>query len=109
MERRIRTVLEMDETEAKAFFMRSKSYCTLPLPIAFNFDNILTFVASKIGKQDYSSWLKDSKIKPSSCNQCSYKIQIAKNSAMAYRTIALVNPYLYYLLVREMTEKRTGS
>lgn len=105
MERRIRTVLEMDEKEAKAFFMRSKSYCTLPLPLPFNFDNVLTFVANKIGKQDYLSWLKDSKIKPSSCDQCSYKIQIAKNSSIAYRTITLVNPYLYYLLVREITRE----
>lgn len=107
MERRIRTLLEMDETEAKAFFMRSKSYCTLPLPIPFNFDNVLTFVANKIGKQDYSSWLKDPKINPSSCDQCSYKIQIAKNSSIAYRTITLVNPYLYYLLVREMTKEES--
>ena len=105
MGKRMRTVLEMDGKEAKAFFMRSKSYCTLALPVPFNFDNVLTFVANKIGELDFQSWLKDSKIKPSSCDQCSYKIQIAKNSPITYRTITLVNPYLYYLLVREITRE----
>ena len=56
-----------------------------------------------MGKTDYSQWCKEDK-DPRKSETCSHRIQIAKNNAFAYRTISLVNPYLYYVLVREITK-----
>lgn len=100
--KRIRPVLDMSWTKARKFFMRSDSYCTLDLPGCFAFDKILEYVESTMGKADYSQWMEKNK-DPRDSESCSHRIQIAKNNSFAYRTISLVNPYLYYLLVREIT------
>lgn len=103
--KRIRPVLDMSWTKARKFFMRSDSYCTLDLPDCFAFDKILEYVESTMGKADYSQWMDKNK-DPRDSETCSHRIQIAKNNSFAYRTISLVNPYLYYLLVREITNNK---
>jgi len=103
--KRIRPVLDMSATDACKFFMRSDSYCTLDLPDPFIFNRILEYVESTMGKSDYSQWLEKNK-DPRKSETCNHRIQIAKNNSFAYRTISLVNPYLYYLLVREITRAK---
>ena len=103
--KRIRPVLDMSWTKARKFFMRSDSYCTLDLPGCFAFDKILEYVESTMGKADYSQWMEKNK-DPRDSESCSHRIQIVKNNSFAYRTISLVNPYLYYLLVREITNHK---
>ena len=97
-------VLDMTADEAHEFFMRSDSYSTLDLPRCFTFDGILKYVETTIGMIDYSQWLKDKNTRPSKSDTCNHHVQIAKNNPFAYRTISFVNPYLYYLLVRDITE-----
>ena len=104
MKSKIDTVLDMTADKAHEFFMRSDSYCTLDLPICFTFDGILKYVETTMRTIDYSDWLKDKNTRPSKSDTCSYHVQIAKNNSFAYRTISFVNPYLYYLLVRDITE-----
>lgn len=103
--KRIRPVLDMSATDACKFFMCSDSYCTLDLPDPFTFNRILEYVESTMGKSDYSHWLEKNK-NPRKSETCNHRIQIAKNNSFAYRTISLVNPYLYYLLVREITRAK---
>lgn len=104
MKSKIDTVLDMTADEAHEFFMRSDSYCTLDLPRCFTFDGILKYVETTMRTIDYSDWLKDKNTRPSKSDTCNYHVQIAKNNSFAYRTISFVNPYLYYLLVRDITE-----
>lgn len=88
----------MDHKEAKAFFMKPKSYCTLSLPAYFTFLPILQYV-STINK---GQGLKTEKAKTV---DCCYRVQIAKNGMLSYRTITLANPFLYYQLVRTITQR----
>lgn len=104
MKSKIDTVLDMTADEAHEFFMRSDSYCTLDLPRCFTFDGILKYVETTMRTIDYSDWLKDKNTRPSKSDTCNYHVQIAKNNSFAYRMISFVNPYLYYLLVRDITE-----
>lgn len=97
-------VLDMTANEARKFFMRSDSYSTLDLPRCFTFDGILKYVETTMGTIDYSQWQKDKNNRPSKFDTCNHHVQIAKNNSFAYRTISFVNPYLYYLLVRDITE-----
>ena len=75
------------------------------LPEPFSFDSILDFVQGEMGDKGYHEWKKEKCSDPSRCDCSSYQIQIAKNTPLAYRTISLVDPYLYYLLVRELTQE----
>lgn len=100
----IRSVLDMDGRSARAFFMAGERYCTMRLPAPFSFDPILRFVQDRMADKRYREWKKEKRSDPSHYDCSSYQIQIAKNSHLAYRTISLVDPYLYYLLVRELTQ-----
>ena len=86
--------------------MTGVRYCTMRLPAPFSFDSILGFVQAEMGDKGYHEWKKGKYSDPSRCDCSSYQIQIAKNSPLAYRTISLVDPYLYYLLVRELTQEK---
>lgn len=101
----IRSVLDMDGRSARAFFMAGERYCTMRLPAPFSFDPILKFVQDRMADKRYLEWKKERRSDPSRYDCSSYQIQIAKNSHLAYRTISLVDPYLYYLLVRELTQE----
>lgn len=102
----MRSILDLDCEGAKAFFMTGVRYCTMRLPAPFSFDSILGFVQAEMGDKGYHEWKKGKYSDPSRCDCSSYQIQIAKNSPLAYRTISLVDPYLYYLLVRELTQEK---
>ena len=101
----MRSILDLDCEKARAFFMTGERYCTMRLPKPFSFGDILNFVQNKMRDKEYHEWKKEKYSDPSRCDCSSYKIQIAKNSPLAYRTISLVDPYLYYLLVRELTQE----
>ena len=97
-QQQFKSVLDMDHKKAQAFFMKPERYCTLNLPAYFTFLPILQYV-SNISKGQEIVPAKDKTI------NCSYRIQIAKNNTLSYRTITLANPFLYYQLVKTITEE----
>lgn len=88
----------MEHEEAKAFFMKPGSYCTLSLPAYFTFLPILQYVSTINKGQGIAT-------KKAKMVDCCYRVQIAKNNMLSYRTITLANPFLYYQLVRTITQK----
>ncbi|MBQ3409289.1 MAG: cobalt transporter [Clostridia bacterium] len=47
-------ILDMTEKEAKQYFLKSSSYCSLDLPKYFDFSNLLSFVDTEIKKKQLS-------------------------------------------------------
>ena len=100
----MKTVLELPSTKAFDYFLQSSNYSTLSLPIYFNFDKILDFVKSKVGKKDFRQCLKDAKKLPSDYENVNYDLLVNKDGRYAYRPLQLANPFLYYFLAREITK-----
>ena len=86
------------------YFLQSSNYTTIAFPIYFSFDNIIDFVKTKIGSKNFNTCLKDNKKQPSQYDKVSYHLLMNKDGRYAYRPLQLVNPYLYYFLVREITK-----
>lgn len=101
----MKTVLELSTAKALDYFLQSTNYSTIAFPIYFDFKKILEFVKAKIGSKDFSACLKDKKKFPSDYDNVSYHLLMNKDGRYAYRPLQLVNPYLYYFLVREITKK----
>ena len=101
----MQTIIELDANNARKYLLQSSSYCTISLPSYFDFSKVLSFVKQKIGKRDLSSCLADTKKMPSSYDGVNYQLLVNKDGHYAYRRLQLANPYLYYLLVRTITEK----
>jgi hypothetical protein len=66
---------------------------------------VLTYVEEKVGKKSFDEILKDKNKKPSEYEGVNHKLLIKKDANYMYRPIDVANPYLYYLLVKQITTK----
>lgn len=110
----MKTVLDLSNKEAYDYFMSPDNYCNIPLPPYFKFEKLLKYVAKTIGKKDFANCQKKEvpagktkavSIYPSAYSDTNYKTLFNKDGKYAYRPMQLINPYLYYFLVRYITEK----
>lgn len=85
--------------------MESQNYCNIQLPVYIDFKPVLNFVENTIGNQELKAILKDPKIMPSDMEGVNHSILVKKDTQYSYRPIQLINPFLYYLLVKAMTNR----
>lgn len=57
----------------------------------------------RIKLKSLNTILKETKNKPSNYEGVNHKLLVKKDAKFTYRTIDIASPYLYYLLVRQMT------
>lgn len=101
----MKTILDLSNVKAYQYFMESENYCNISFPVYINFKKILEYVESTVGNNELKTILKDSKKKPSAFENVNHTILMKKDGMYAYRPIQMVNPYLYYLLVKILTNK----
>lgn len=101
----MRTILDLSNVKARRFFLESENYCNMSFPLYIDFKPILAYVEKMVGKKGLKDILKDPKMKPSCYENVNYRILTKKDAEYTYRPIQLINPYLYYLLVKAMTTK----
>lgn len=99
------TVLDLSCTKARQYFMESQNYCTMQLPVYIDFKPVLNYVENVVRNKDLKALLKDQKIMPSEMEGVNHSILIKKDAQYSYRPIQLINPFLYYLLVKVMTNQ----
>ena len=101
----MKTVLDLSFSKAKEYFLESQNYCNIQFPVYIDFKPVLDYVESSVGKKDLNSILKSSKTLPSEYENVNHQILVKKDAQYSYRPIQLINPYLYYLLVKEITSR----
>lgn len=98
----MKTILDLPSEAAKLHFLKDKQYHTFELPIYFNFEEVLRYVSDTIGNKPMSECTGTQPITREGIN---LDIILNKDGKYAVRPLTLVNPYLYYFLVREITEE----
>ena len=101
----MKSILELSEVKAYKYFMESSNYCSLDLPKYIDFSKVLTYVERKVGKKTFEEILKDKNKMPSEYEGVNHRLLIKKDAQFTYRPIDVANPYLYYLLVRQITTR----
>lgn len=101
----MKSILELSEVKAYKYFMESSNYCSLDLPKYIDFSKVLTYVEGKVGKKTFEEILKNKKKMPSEYEGVNHKLLIKKDARFTYRPVDIANPYLYYLLVRQITTR----
>lgn len=101
----MKSILELSEVKAYKYFMESSNYCSLDLPKYIDFSKVLIYVEGKVGKKTFEEILKNKKKMPSEYEGVNHKLLIKKDARFTYRPIDIANPYLYYLLVRQITTR----
>lgn len=98
-------VLSLDSKEAMDFFLKSEQYHGFELPEYFVFDGLLQTVKHTIGNTPYEECLQKD-MTPEQFSDVNLDILLNKDGRYAVRPIILANPFLYYFLVREITNKQ---
>jgi len=98
-----KSVLDLNCTEAKAFFLKHESYFNADLPPYFNFETILSDVASELEDKPLQSVL--SAKKPRDYDDVNHIIIANKDGQLSWRPFQLIHPVLYVDLVREITKQ----
>lgn len=99
----MKTILDLNSTDAKAFFLKEESYCSFELPEYFSFQTLL----SSLSKELNGKALRDctTAIKPKDVEGVNYILLNNKDGKFAWRPFQLIHPALYVFLVHEITQE----
>ena len=95
----MKSLLELSSTEARQYFLKHESYCSIELPKYFNFQPLLDAL-SKNGNIG-SVPLGDAK----KLSDINYKFLTNKDGRYAWRPLQLINPVVYVNLVNKITKE----
>lgn len=100
MKKTVTNVLSLTAEEALGYFMKTSQYQGFELPGYFDFDKVLVHVREAVGDKSYEDCL--SGVMPDNLDNVNLDIVLNKDGRYAIRPLMLVNPFLYYFLVREL-------
>lgn len=101
----MKTILDLSSAKAFRYFMERENYCTQELPVYINFKPVLDFVEKTL--EDVTEEEVLDGVKPWQYEGINHKLLIKKDARYTFRPINITNPYMYYLMVRFMTERST--
>ncbi len=99
---RSRSILKLSCDEARAFFLKQESYCTIDLPPYFHFNALLSGISKVLEGKVFSDLLSQ---KPRDFENVNHLILNNKDGRHAWRPLQLIHPALYVSLVNRITEE----
>lgn len=97
---KVKTIFELSADEALDFLMQNDQYVTTEMPEYLDFNPVLTFAREHIADTPIDKCVKD--VTPEDMAEANYDIMLNKDGKYAVRVLSLSNPFLYYLLAREI-------
>ncbi len=102
-ERQARGILELEHSKAREFFLKGETFFDLDLPPYFTFDRLLDSIAQTLPSGKLENWAYIGKLQSS--EGLNHIVFNNRDGRYAWRPMQMVNPVLYVLLVREITEE----
>ena len=96
-------VLSLDADGAMDFLLQTTQFMNCEMPEYIEFDEVLKFVKEKVGDKAFEDCCQSN---PDDLHDVSLNVLVNKDGHYAVRPITLANPYLYYLIVREMCSEK---
>lgn len=112
-----KSILDLSCEEAKVFFMKGESYCSIDLPPYFKFEPLLKNVDGYLHNKNISSCYKTSSLvdengetknvtyKPENFEGVNHFLYNNKDGQYAWRPLQIINPALYVDLVNKITNE----
>ena len=104
-EKKVCRVLKFKHSEARKFFFKGETFFDLDLPPYFTFDRLLSYIDQILPSGSLEDWANVSKLRNSSSEELNHTVFNNRDGRYAWRPMQMVNPVLYVLLAREITEK----
>lgn len=99
----MKTVLEINHTEAKAFFLKENSFFSVELPDYFTFQELLNTLERELEGRKLKEIKSAQKVRD--LDGVNYKILNNKDGKYAWRPFQIINPAIYVNLVQSMTQE----
>ncbi|WP_315558183.1 RNA-directed DNA polymerase [Hoylesella nanceiensis] len=94
----------MSHEEAENFFLKDKSYCNIDLPEYFSFARLLGKISKAVDKvQDISTFYNEGNLR--NCEKVNHILFANKDGKLSWRPLQIIHPFLYVLLVKEITKE----
>lgn len=103
----MKTILDLNSVEAKAFFLKEESYCSFELPEYFSFQKLLASLSKELQGKVLRDCTTD--IKPKDVEEVNYTLLNNKDGKFAWRPFQLIHPALYIFLVQEITQENNWN
>ncbi|TNH07007.1 RNA-directed DNA polymerase, partial [Pasteurellaceae bacterium Phil11] len=97
------SVLSLRHKQAKAFFLKSESYCNIDLPRYFSFSALLNQLSDFIDNNGSSGFHDKQKLM--TLDSANHLIYANKDGKLSWRPFQLIHPFLYVDLVNEITQR----
>lgn len=107
----MKQIIELTNTEARAFLLKQESYCNFDLPNYFVFNNLLAALAERIEEQKLEDFFKHKNPRtgrpinpfPSDLENVNYTILNNKDGKYAWRPFQIIHPVIYVAIVHKIT------
>lgn len=96
MNKKVKTIIDLNDIEIRDFLFDSRSYCCIDLPIYFNFSPLLQYM-KKLTNLNIGQAKK--------FNDVNYVIYENKSGLYSYRPLTVLNPIIYSKIVDLITKK----
>ena len=101
-------IIELSGKDALDTLMSNDFYCTTELPEYFDFSGVLKYAADCIGDKSLYQCVRGDCM-PESVNGVNLDVITNKDGRYAVRPLTLANPFLYYMLARDMCNENAWS
>ena len=101
-------IIELSGKDALDSLMSNDFYCTTELPEYFDFSGVLKYAADSIGNKSLDECANGNCL-PESVHGVNLDVITNKDGRYAVRPLTLANPFLYYMLARDMCNENAWS
>ena len=99
-----KTIIELNHDDAKNYFLKHESYCTVDLPKHFTFKKLLEKISFVLTSKKLSDFCKSAN-EAKKLEKVNYNLFTNKDGEYSWRLLQLIHPVLYVDLVHQITNK----
>lgn len=102
------SIIELSAKDALDSLMSNDFYCTTELPEYFDFSGVLKYAADSIGNKSLDECVNGDCL-PESVHGVNLDVITNKDGRYAVRPLTLANPFLYYMLARDICNENAWT
>ena len=101
-------IIDLSSKEVLDALMSNDFYCTTELPEYFDFSGVLKYVAESVGDKSLNECVNGDCL-PESLHGVNLDVITNKDGRYAVRPLTLANPFLYYMLARDICSEQAWT